>query len=249
MTDFLYKFRSTEKFFEYKELENQELYFVSLKELNDPMEGYKNIVWRGDEIVWKNLLTHYLLCKYYYYFSCIDGKVSGFNENEIPIFSTISEISADERIGLFDLFFRNKRIHKLIKILALNEREVSQHELAFHLGTIHFYAMYCINSYLQNITFISRLDVKEDYELLLLFIERIDEDMNQFYDVYLKFDDISLKLRENLIIPKNLDLKSVDEIINNTHETFKKHILDKEMAKICLNGIYIYEQLKLMRMY
>jgi hypothetical protein len=33
-----------------------------LPELNDPLEGFKDLFWKGDVIVWKNLLRHYLLC-------------------------------------------------------------------------------------------------------------------------------------------------------------------------------------------
>jgi hypothetical protein len=62
MPDYLYKFRPTKSLFEFKELEEQEFYFATLKELNDPMEGYKNIFLEGDEIVWRNFLRHYLLC-------------------------------------------------------------------------------------------------------------------------------------------------------------------------------------------
>src|SRR5205814_6675950 len=44
------------------DLQNQEIYFASALELNDPLEGYKDLFWKGDEIAWKNLLRHYLLC-------------------------------------------------------------------------------------------------------------------------------------------------------------------------------------------
>jgi hypothetical protein len=45
---------------DFRELENQEIYFASPQKLNDPMEGFKDIFWRGDEIIWANLLRHYL---------------------------------------------------------------------------------------------------------------------------------------------------------------------------------------------
>lgn len=63
MPEFLYRFRSAEALLgERKELENQEIYFAAPDQLNDPVEGYKDIFWFGDAIVWKNLLKHYLLC-------------------------------------------------------------------------------------------------------------------------------------------------------------------------------------------
>ena len=60
---FLYRFRRTEQLLgKDKELERQEIYFPSPEELNDPVEGFKDMFWLGDEIVWKNLIKHYLLC-------------------------------------------------------------------------------------------------------------------------------------------------------------------------------------------
>jgi hypothetical protein len=43
---------------QFDELEKQEIYFSSPAELNDAMEGFKDIFWHGDEIVWRNLLRH-----------------------------------------------------------------------------------------------------------------------------------------------------------------------------------------------
>lgn len=63
MAEYLYRFRSVEKLLgSFQELERQEIYFSSPCELNDPLEGFKNIVWQGDAIVWQNLLRHYILC-------------------------------------------------------------------------------------------------------------------------------------------------------------------------------------------
>ena len=58
-----YRFRPTDALLDKrKELENQEIYFAPPEDLNDPMEGFKDLFWRGDEIVWRNFLKHYLLC-------------------------------------------------------------------------------------------------------------------------------------------------------------------------------------------
>ena len=63
MTQFLYRYRPIEAVLDkFHELENQEIYFSTVEELNDPMEGFKDLVWSGDEIVWRNLLKHYILC-------------------------------------------------------------------------------------------------------------------------------------------------------------------------------------------
>src|ERR1700733_64268 len=58
-----YRFRSLDALLgERQELEKQEIYFAAPEQLNDPMEGYKDLIWTGDEIVWRNWLRHYLLC-------------------------------------------------------------------------------------------------------------------------------------------------------------------------------------------
>ncbi|WP_455886948.1 DUF2971 domain-containing protein [Pseudomonas rustica] len=43
------------------ELENLEIYFAPPEQLNDPLEGYREIYWSGDQIVWMNFFRHYLL--------------------------------------------------------------------------------------------------------------------------------------------------------------------------------------------
>ena len=61
--EFFYRFRSTDALLDGKsELENQDIYFASPDQLNDPMEGFKDVFWSGDRIVWANLLKHYVLC-------------------------------------------------------------------------------------------------------------------------------------------------------------------------------------------
>jgi hypothetical protein len=58
-----YRFRSTKALLcEFHELERQEIYFSPPEQLNDPLEGFKDLFWQGDEIVWRNLLRHYLMC-------------------------------------------------------------------------------------------------------------------------------------------------------------------------------------------
>jgi hypothetical protein len=46
---------------EFHELEQGTIYFAPAQELNDPMEGYKDLFWRGDVVVWRSLFRHYIL--------------------------------------------------------------------------------------------------------------------------------------------------------------------------------------------
>lgn len=45
--EFLYRFRPLKRLLQYGELEKQEIYFASPSELNDPMEGFRDLFWRG----------------------------------------------------------------------------------------------------------------------------------------------------------------------------------------------------------
>jgi hypothetical protein len=57
----MFRFRSIESLlYGFQELEKQEIYFASPKELNDPIEGLKDIYWDGDKIVWRNLIINYI---------------------------------------------------------------------------------------------------------------------------------------------------------------------------------------------
>ena len=47
---------------QFQELKEQTIYFASPDELNDPMEGLRDIVWNGDQIVWTNFFKHYIFC-------------------------------------------------------------------------------------------------------------------------------------------------------------------------------------------
>ena len=60
---YLYRFRSAEHLLDkYQELEKQEIYLAPPDELNDPMEGYKDVYWLGDPVLWRNFLRHYVFC-------------------------------------------------------------------------------------------------------------------------------------------------------------------------------------------
>ncbi|WP_162465311.1 DUF2971 domain-containing protein [Pseudomonas putida] len=71
MEQYLYRFRTADRLLGKDatadseavpgELENLEIYFAPPDQLNDPLEGYREIFWSGDQIVWMNFFRHYLL--------------------------------------------------------------------------------------------------------------------------------------------------------------------------------------------
>lgn len=136
----LYRYRTLKHIFEFKELEKQEIYFASPEELNDPMEYYQNIIFQGDEVVWKNLFKHYFA---YIFFNLIELKLSQnkellFKKNkhfihfngsfqDYPFLKKLFYSAYNEFYNTLNLdykIFENKKIsyNKLINILRiLNE--------------------------------------------------------------------------------------------------------------------------------
>src|SRR4051812_7881823 len=87
MISHLYRFRSIENLLgKHDELRNQEIYFAAPYELNDPMEGLRDIFWRGDRIVWENLFRHYLIClSWAYSLLAILGEDTPIGWDKIPV--------------------------------------------------------------------------------------------------------------------------------------------------------------------
>ena len=61
MTSQLYRIRPIRHLLgRHQELRRQKIFFAKPDALNDPMEGFRDIVWKGDEIVWANLFRNYI---------------------------------------------------------------------------------------------------------------------------------------------------------------------------------------------
>lgn len=147
MTEYLYRFRSIENLLgRHEELEQQEIYFASPDQLNDPVEGYKNIFWTGDPIVWKNLLKHYLLClEHVCSLFIVGGEDYQLTESDIPVFKTEEDFPTPKYKDLYDqscaLFFKNKPISQYPEWLHSRTGAIRNNELSFHLKQIHFFAL------------------------------------------------------------------------------------------------------------
>jgi hypothetical protein len=143
----LYRFRRTEALLgKYKELEKQEIYFPSPDELNDPVEGFKDMFWRGDEIVWKNLIKHYLLClESVCETFLIDGDNFVIAPANIPVFKTASDFPTPAYQGLYqeicELFFRNELAARWSQHLASRAGPIRQNELYAYLWSMHMHAL------------------------------------------------------------------------------------------------------------
>ena len=138
----LYRFRSIDALLDkYQELENQTIYFASPDQLNDPMEGFRDIVWRGDKIVWTNFFKHFVYCLHGGYFLLrTTGTSKELGVDDIPFLGTWDQISTSQEQGLFDeiwhRFHNLPKMSEIIKTLANSNREIRYRELEFYLRFI-----------------------------------------------------------------------------------------------------------------
>lgn len=162
-----YRFRTLKHIFEYKELENQEIYFAPTEQLNDPMEGHKTIVFNGDKIVWKNLFKHYLICLF-----------------EVILLNAISRKELDNSFSIADIhyksigyFYGNVHLQCLFSYIydeffyifdeeidKINKQryDVTIDELSIYLSDIHDFALELINSITSN----KKLDTFENNKII-----------------------------------------------------------------------------------
>ena len=138
-----YRFRSMECLLDkYQELEKQTIYFASPNELNDPMEGFRDIVWRGDKVVWANFLKHFVFCLH-----VSSLQFTKFRDSEelcpdnIPILGKLDQFPTPQAQGLFDDIWHRFRylpnIPEIIEALANTNRKIRYRELGLYLRFIH----------------------------------------------------------------------------------------------------------------
>lgn len=144
----LYRFRSvTNLLGDYQELEKQSIFFASPELLNDPAEGFRDIYFKGDSVLWGNLFKNYLLCvvdvalSYFYYG---EAKEIEFNvatlatENDIPF-----ELK-DVWSAICSGFLGDKFVVLLLNNIVKYRSNVSQYELSYYISYLHPIALSCV---------------------------------------------------------------------------------------------------------
>ncbi len=156
MTTIFYRFRSTEDLLDgHNELANQEIYFASPDELNDPMEGFKDIYWHGDEVVWENLLRHYILClEHVCSLFTIGGENHRIDRSDIPIFMTQEHLPTLQYGELYreicNRFFGNDLVGQYAKNLSRRSMPLRRDELLIHIAGLHPYVLDTIFTVYEN---------------------------------------------------------------------------------------------------
>ncbi|MCM2379585.1 DUF2971 domain-containing protein [Pseudomonas marginalis] len=151
-----YRFRPIKRLItDFKELENQSIYFASPNQLNDPMEGFRDIVWSGDHILWSNLFKHYLLCTER---SCsllmLTGENNEISKEHIVLLSSEDDLPTPMYKELFkrltQAFFANPNISKLIQKISERSTPIRRDELCFYLTAVHPLAIELIQNEYEN---------------------------------------------------------------------------------------------------
>ena len=142
MSEF-FRFRSVKSLLdEFHELEKQTIYFASPDELNDPMEGFRDLVWSGDKIVWTNFFRHYVYCLHrtFLMFRLI-GNEKQLDADSIPIFGPWDEFVTSQDKDLFDdiwtRFLNVPKMQDIIEAIANTKRKVRYREMVYYLRVVH----------------------------------------------------------------------------------------------------------------
>jgi len=147
MISHLYRFRPIENLLsKYNELQNQEIYFADPKELNDPMEGFREVFWQGDKIVWTNLFKHYLRCvdkAWAMLIRCGDDQPFGWDHIPVLHFTDPSPTPQHKVIidEIYSEFFKNNVISWLITELSDRGLPVRRNELSTYIRYLHPFAI------------------------------------------------------------------------------------------------------------
>ena len=126
---------------EYRELEKQELVLSSPRQFNDPLEGYQDVFWEGDEVLWENLLRHYLLNLHWAAVTCALFDDETFDESAIEPKLTPDDLPSDEwrrDLGsVYHSFFEEKGFGRIPSTLASLPKPLRRKSLQRVFSVIH----------------------------------------------------------------------------------------------------------------
>lgn len=158
MDDLFYRFRSLDRLLgkdeRHGELEKLEIFFSHPSQLNDPLEGYKDIYWAGDSIAWTNLINHYITCLLQHIFEHLTSLTSPapFNPSILirnhsdTLPNTVAEIIRAAQLRAY----RHHQVTDYISAIS-DFRKIRLQELTFHLNVIHRIMVHSIFSELESL--------------------------------------------------------------------------------------------------
>lgn len=150
ISDFLYRFRSMDALLgENQELERQEIYLARPEELNDPMEGYKDVFWLGDAVLWRNLLRNYMLCLVAANIECLLIPDESRNLPTIRSCMTLADLPTkvcDLVQEATDSFFSNRTVAEVLRQLSSLKLPLRRDGLLFYFTIVHLLALRSVSA-------------------------------------------------------------------------------------------------------
>ena len=147
MPKYFHRFRSAEALLDGRhELENQEIFFASPAQLNDPREGVRDVFWHGDRVVWKNLHRHYLKClTRLVQIWCAGGGQHEVDWRHVPLFDPMLPAAATPEFVALDArieaAFFTEEAEAYVSALAARNAPVRREELRLHIQALNPFAI------------------------------------------------------------------------------------------------------------
>lgn len=146
MTTNFYRFRSvTNLLGTRQELENQQIYFASPDQLNDPLEGHIDLYWQGDAIVWRNLFKNYLFCALYIFnLWSLDKDGRHLKWEDIPVENPLAAGQFSEHHELVSNFFGHQVVDEFLSRVINSKRRIGRNEITAIFRGIHNFVIFQI---------------------------------------------------------------------------------------------------------
>lgn len=157
-----YRYRSMDALLNgYNELEEEYIYFTPAKDLNDPLEGYLDIDFKGDKIIWINFFKNYIFSLFVFRgIFYLTGDSKELNEDDVHVnFNSALKESLSKQGQAYrmvcDEILSNKCVNYMIDYFTNRELPISKNELYSYLLSIHFYIL----------DVFTKIDIENDIEI------------------------------------------------------------------------------------
>ncbi|GAB1431597.1 DUF2971 domain-containing protein [Spirochaetota bacterium] len=236
----MYRFRSTGALLDkHNELMNQEIYFPSMGELNDPMEGFKYLTFEGDVIVWKNLISNYLICFNHLFISAyIVDESTEFSADDIPVWKTIDDLETPEYRSIIneilDRFFAEEVVIELLSYINSRKTKIYQDEVFVQLSKLHVLVLYHFMSVYAKRGLVDKNVIIEPNRKMLLDLFLVWK--NTRLDEILDSNKLDILYQVQKSILNEIDLNFAIENIHNPSQQ-KKWFLINAFPQAYLNKI------------
>lgn len=198
MNMLLYRYRTVENAL--KEIENGTFHFASRKELNDPLEGYISVYWKGDKAAWEGIFRNYVCSTYHaitMYLLAADENILLHNTlildvygfNDIPLGEVYKSIG--------DRFVEDVDVQRLANLYGSRVSKVQCDELRIVLQLLHSKVLsICIKRCLED----GIIPEDEGIKLLEIFEktgqQKLPEELYQFLAANAYESSVGKKLKD-----------------------------------------------------